>query len=342
MQEHLIGGKATIVEALEALNHLSGATMVLFAVDDSGRLLGSLTDGDVRRALLSGHSLSDPVSSICKTDCLRISSSDDGKSAPEAIAKARALGITLLPVVEGDRIVSLLDLNRQRGVVPVDAVLMAGGAGERLRPLTASVPKPLLPVGGKPIIEHNIDLLRSFGITNIKVAVNYLKEQIINHLADVKGISFIEEPHKMGTIGALSLLHANDNHNNNKKSIIVMNADLLTDINLEEMYLKHEETQAWMTMAVVPYSVAVPFAIVDHEGDRITGLSEKPTFNYDANAGIYLLRREAIAEIPAGEYFDATDLAEKLLALNRRLSLYPIGGRWLDIGSPSDYRRACE
>lgn len=334
MNRHLISGSAPIVEALEAVNRLSGDTMTLFAVDEDSRLLGSLTDGDVRRALLNGKSLSDSVGDICKRDCLTISR---GLFESAKLASARARGITLLPIVEDGIIVSLLDLKKQRGLVPADAVLMAGGAGERLRPLTARTPKPLLPVGGKPIIRHNVDLLHAFGINNIFVTVNYLKEQLVDYFAEDDDITCVEEPKRMGTIGSLSLIEGF-----RAPHVIVMNSDLLTDIDLEAMYLKHIETEAWLTMASVPYTVSVPFAIIDHKGDAVNGLTEKPTYNYYANAGIYMMRREALDYIRKGEYMDATDLIDELLAAGRRVSLFNIEGRWLDIGSPDDYRHACD
>lgn len=341
MRRHLIDAGASVMEAMGALNNLSGETMTLFVVDDADRLLGSLTDGDVRRALLSGHSLSDRVESVCHRDCVCL---DRSNRPARSLAPARKKGIMLLPVVENGRVVSLIDLRQSRGFVPVDAVLMAGGSGERLRPLTANTPKPLLPVGGKPIIDRNIELLRSFGISDITVSVNYLKEQLISHLPD--DIHILEEPRKLGTIGALSLLpfsgHKGDDAACGHANLLVMNADLLTDINLEAMYMKHLDTQAWLTMAVVPYSVSVPFAIIEHRGDNVTGLTEKPTFNHYANAGIYILRREAAAEIPYNEYFDAPDLINKLIREGHRVSYYIIEGRWLDIGSPDDYRHACE
>lgn len=335
MERHLINGSASIVEALEALNRLSGASMVLFVTGEDGRLIGSLTDGDVRRALLGGRRLEDSIADICKRDCLVVyrDRHDTG-----VITKARDMGITLLPMVEYGVVVGLIDLRRQRGLVPADAVLMAGGMGERLRPLTAHCPKPLLPVGGKPIIDHNIELLRQFGIENIYVSVNYLKEQVIEHISRLDAsITCVEEPTRLGTIGALALVKGIQAPN-----VIVMNADLLTDINLEAMYIKHLETEAWLTMAVTPYTVSVPFAIVDHEGERVKGLTEKPTYNYYANAGIYMMRREVVEGMRKGEYLDATDLIERVLATGRRVSLFQISGRWIDIGSPDDYRHACE
>lgn len=321
------------MEALEALNSLSGETMTLFVVDGAGRLLGSLTDGDIRRALLSGKELLTPVGSVCKRGCLRIESADYDVAG---VARAREMGISLLPVVREGVIVGVVDLNRQRGLIPADAVLMAGGAGERLRPLTLDTPKPLLPVNGIPIIDHNIRLLRSFGINRIFVVVNYLKEKLKAHL-EPRGVAVVEEPMRMGTIGGVRLIEGFEYPN-----VLVMNSDLLTDVNLEAMYLKHLETEAVLTMAVVPYSVSVPFAVVEHSGDRVEGLTEKPTYNYYANAGIYLLRRSAVDRIPKNAYTDATDLISMLLKEGERVSLFPVDSRWLDIGSPDDYRRATE
>lgn len=334
MKRHLIESGATIMEALEAINRLSGETMTLFVAGPDSILLGSLTDGDIRRALLAGRTLSDKAEDICRRDCLRI---EEGNPDVAIIAEARRRGISLLPVVDRGRITSVFDLRKQRGLLPVDAVLMAGGAGERLRPLTATVPKPLLPVNGTPIIELNIDLLRRFGISDITVSVNYLKDKIKSRLeATCPDVKFIEEPRKLGTIGSLGLIQTHP-----YPHTLVMNADLLTDINLEAMYLRHIDTEAWLTVAVVPYSVSVPFAIIEHQGDAVKGLTEKPTFNYYANAGIYLLNRAAVDMVAEGEYMDATELIDRIIARGCRVSLYLIEGKWLDIGSPDDYRRAC-
>lgn len=334
IRSHVIPGDASIVSALQALNRLSGETMTLFVVDDEGKLLGSLTDGDVRRALLQGNALTDSVGEICNRECLGVMK---GVNDAAVISEARRKRIILLPVVSDGHIVSLIDLRKRRGMIPADGVLMAGGIGERLRPLTEKTPKPLLPVGRRPIIDHNVELFRSFGIENIFVTVNYLKEQLISHF-DGSGVECIAEPRKLGTIGSLALVDGLK-----ADTVVVMNADLLTDINLEAMYLKHVQTDAWLTMAVIPYTVSVPYAIVEHQGDAVTGFTEKPTYNYYANGGIYMLRREIIdTEIKKGEYMDATDLIEVLLKENRRVSLYNIEGRWIDIGSPDDYRHACE
>lgn len=336
---HLIPGTMRIVEALNALNSLSGDALTLFVTDEEGRLSGSVTDGDIRRALISGHRLEDAIGKIARRDFKRIEiTSDNPLEDPRLVAEARLGGITLMPIVRDGFLVKLIDLRRMRGWVPAAGVLMAGGAGERLRPLTATTPKPLLEVGGKPIIEHNIELLRSFGIEDLYITVNYLKEQIIRRYGDADiAVKCVEEPEKLGTMGSLSLIEGLQARN-----VVVMNSDLLTDINLEEMWLKHVETGADLTVAVTPYTVSVPFAIMRNEGDRVEGIVEKPTFNYYANAGIYILRREVKESLEKGRYLDAPDLIERLIKEGGRVSQYIINGRWIDIGSPDDYRHACE
>lgn len=339
MKRYLISADAGVVEALNALNSLSGDAMTLFVTDAQGRLTGSVTDGDIRRALIAGYSLDGRIGDIAKRDFKRL---EEGKWDARTISAAREAGITLLPMVNEGRLVRLVDLRRMRGWLPAAGVLMAGGRGERLRPLTLDTPKPLLEVGGRPIIEHNIELMQSYGVEDIYITVNYLKERIMEYIGtrdEGQGtrIQCVEEPRSLGTMGSLSLIE-----DITAPNIIVMNADLLTDINLEALWLKHLETEADLTVAVTPYTVSIPFAIMEHEGDRVTGLTEKPTYNYYANAGIYIMRREVKESLPKGRYLDAPDMIENIIQGGARVSQYVVEGRWIDIGSPDDYRHACE
>lgn len=337
---HLIAADASVLECLEALNALPGGSMTLFAVDADGRLCGSLTDGDLRRAMIGGLQLSGMAEAACNRGCIHIGHDDDRYLI---VTRARRMGITLLPVVEEGYVIDIIDLRDMKTALPIDAVLMAGGKGERLRPLTLDTPKPLLPVGGIPIIDYNIRELLRNGAERIFVTVNYLKEKIIDHISATyppgsgQIVECVAEPCRLGTIGSLALVDGLRHD-----SILVMNSDLLTNIDFEKLYLKHLESDADMTMAVIPYSVSIPFAIIEHEDDRLTGLSEKPTYNYYANAGIYMIRRDVIKEISKGSYMDATDLVELLLKKNRKVCHFPIEGTWIDIGSPDDYRHACE
>ncbi|MDE7082055.1 MAG: nucleotidyltransferase family protein [Muribaculaceae bacterium] len=331
---HLIRAGATLREAFQRLNALSGGTMTLFVTDAEGRLVGSLTDGDLRRAIIASATLADSVEGICRRPCMSVAPGDDRY---RRVRQARDKGIQLLPVTDGQGVVvSLLDLRTLRTSLPLDAVLMAGGKGERLRPLTLDCPKPLLPVGGRPIIDYNIEELRANGIRNIFVTVNYLKERLIGHFAGT-GVRCVEEPRRLGTMGSLAYVDGLEEDN-----LVVMNSDLLTSLDFEQMYLQHIESGAMLTMAAIPYTVSVPFAIVRHEGRRITGLTEKPTYNYYANAGVYMMRREVTRLITKGEYLDAPDLVEQLIARGDKVEYFPIDGTWVDIGSPDDYRYADE
>lgn len=336
-ESHILSGSATVREALSRLNALSGRNMTLFVLDQTGRLAGSLTDGDVRRALIRGVNPDDSVMEACRTECMRIR---DDEPRYKRVAEAKRRGIALLPLTDSEGyVVGLLDLQTISSSLPVDAVLMAGGKGERLRPLTLTTPKPLLPVGDRPIIDHNVGNLLRCGIDNIYVTVNYLKEQLIAHFdqEQYRGVvRCVEEPMRLGTMGSLTLCEGLRND-----TVLVMNSDLLTNISFEQMWLQHIGSGAALTMAVVPYTVSVPFAIIESQGRRITGLSEKPTFNYFANAGVYMMRRDIVSAIPRGEYLDAPELVERLIADGALVEYFPVEGTWIDIGSPSDYEAAC-
>lgn len=342
MQKHTILSSQSIGEALEKINSLAGNEMTLFAVDRIGHVAGSVTDGDIRRGLIAGAALTDDVAKVMRRDFLRLRS-DEGSANLHVFRQARALGVKLLPVLDAEsRLSEVIVMSRRRSILPLDGVLMAGGKGMRLRPLTLRCPKPLLPVGDRPIIDHNVAHLRSFGVRKIFVTVNYLHEMIERHFAtddteEHRDVECVRETSPLGTFGSLSLVEGLSHDN-----LIVMNADIFTDIDLEAMYLKHVAEDADLTVAAVPYSVSVPYAILSLENGRVKGLEEKPTYNYFANAGVYILRKRLIDTIRKGERLDATDFMETLLVNGGKISYYPIEGSWTDIGSPDDYRCVCE
>lgn len=337
LRRHTVMTTATVRDALAALNALSGESLTLFALDGEGLLRGTVTDGDIRRALIAGAELSDPVSKVMHTAMLTVAPGDDFCLA---IAEGRRRRIGLLPVVANGRITDLLDLSKVKTALPVDAVLMAGGRGERLRPLTDNTPKPLLPVGGKAIIDYNTDELEACGVKNIFVTVNYLAQQIENHFSRRTGsarITCVREPRRLGTMGSLSLIEGLEADN-----VLLMNSDLLTTIDFEALYRRHAGTGADVTMAGVPYNVSVPFALMTLSDGLVKGLQEKPTFNYFANGGVYIIRREVLERLPKGEYTDAPDFISDLIADGGKVVCHPVEGTWVDIGSPSDYRYANE
>ena len=339
MIDHFISQDITLLEALAKINSLAPEPLVLFVLDDEKRMVGTLTDGDSRRALIAGASVNDKVSKIMHRsfNYMKVEELDDVKE----LKRQKELQMRLVPVLDKENhIVEIVNLEKYKTRLPIDAVLMAGGKGERLRPLTEKTPKPLLPVGDKAIIDHNIDRLISYGVKHINVTVNYLREQIEEHFAEPRGevkIDTVREPKYLGTIGSIRFVK--EFHND---TILVMNSDLFTNINYEDFYLHFKEHDAEMSVAAVPYTISVPYGIFDLDGREIQGLIEKPTYNYYANAGIYLIKRSALDEIPEDTFFNATDLIEKLIAENKKVIRFPLNGTWIDIGNPQEYQKANE
>lgn len=334
--KYIIQQTATIREALVALDGNTHDWQTLFVVDESEKMVGTLTDGDIRRGLIRGLELSDTVEKAMHTSFKYVL---EGQNDAKLYKEFREKQIFFIPVLDGDgRVVGVRNLIKYRTFLPVDAVLMAGGKGERLRPLTEKIPKPLLPVGKKAIIDHNVDRLISYGVKHISVTVNYLKEQIEEHYKETRNevqIQCVREPKYLGTIGSVQFVEKFYND-----SIIVMNSDLFTDIDYEDFYLHFIENDADMSVAAVPYNVSVPYGIFDLDGCNIVGLNEKPVYNYYANAGIYLVKKSALDCIPEDVRFDATDLIEKLIANQKRVIRYPLKGTWIDIGTMSEYQKA--
>lgn len=338
ISKHILSIDASVKDALDAINALSGDVQLIFVINSGGKLVGTLSGGDIRRGLLKGVSLSDSVSETMNRNFTAVPAGEDPYSY---IAEGKKRKLRLIPVIKDGVIADVLDLDLVRAVLPMDAVLMAGGKGERLRPLTLETPKPLLPVGGVPIIDRNIRNLESFGISNIFVTVNYLHEKIEAHFEEYTGrdsalnVKCVLEPRRLGTLGSLSLVKGLKHDN-----LLVMNSDLLTNIDLEKMYAQHAASGAALTVGAIPYTVSVPYAIMQTKGAEVVGLQEKPTFNYFANGGVYILQSRLMDLIPDNEYLDAPDFIETLISQGERVEFFPIDGSWIDIGSPDDYRAA--
>lgn len=335
---YYIRGNNTLVEALTQIEQLSGDAQTLFVVNDAEQMQGVLTEGDIRRALIAGAQVTTLVEEVMNRHFYFFS---QGHIDATAFEEKRKLGALLIPILDGDgRIVEIVNLRKYVSMLPVDAVLMAGGKGERLRPLTEKTPKPLLPVGGKAIIDHNIDRLISYGVKHINVTVNYLGEQLEAHFEEPRGeilVHTVREPKYLGTIGSIRFVKQFYND-----TVLVMNSDLFTNINYEDFYLHFLQHDADMSVAAVPYTISVPYGIFDLKGRDIQGLIEKPTYNYYANAGIYLIKRAVLDEIPEDTFFNATDLIEKLIAENKKVIRFPLNGTWIDIGTPQEYQKANE
>lgn len=336
MDRYIILQTVSIREALVSLNQITSDTQTLLVVDEEQKLLGTLTDGDIRRGLIAGAELTDAVSTIMHKDFKFILESEYDVVL---VRNFRDKKILFIPVLDEEHhIVEVLNMKKMKSALPIDAVLMAGGKGERLRPLTETTPKPLVKVGDKCIIDYNIDSLIDFGVKHLNVTVNYLGEQLEEHFAEPRNgvqVRTFREPKFLGTIGSIKFV---DTFHNDY--ILVMNSDLFTDIDFEDFFLHFREHDAEMSVAAVPYNVSIPLGILDLDGRNIKGLLEKPKYNYYANAGIYLLKKSALAEIPEDTFFNATDLIEKLIAQGKSVIRYPLKGTWIDIGQHADLAKA--
>lgn len=334
--KYTIKSSSTILQALTALNEIGHASQTLFVVDEEKRMVGTLTDGDIRRSLIAGKPLETFVHSVMRTDFQFMMESDWNVRKLKTLRKKDILFIPILDAQQ--HIVGVFNLMKYKNILPIDAVLMAGGKGERLRPLTKHTPKPLLPVGNKAIIDYNIDNLCYYGIKNISVTVNYLKEQLEEHFVTERNgikVQCVREPRFLGTIGSLRFVEKFEND-----TILIMNSDLFTNIDLEDFYLHFYESGADMSAAAIPYSISVPYGIFNIKEENITGLTEKPTYNYYANAGIYLIKREMLDLIPKNTFFNATDLIELLISQKKKVVRFPIHGYWIDIGNKDEYEKA--
>lgn len=337
--KHFLKVGSTIKEALAKLNDL-GNYLTLFVLNDSGVLVGTITDGDIRRSMLRGGGLDEAVERVMNRHFIFLHAEN---ITIEEIQKIKERQLTLIPVLDhAGRILRLVNFAKVKTVLPIDAVIMAGGEGKRLRPMTNLTPKPMLKIGKKPIIEYNIDRLREYGVQNCFITIKYLGEQIQSYFGSGESkemkVEYVQETAEpLGTIGSVSLINsfAHDH-------ILVMNSDLLTNIDLEDYFLEFLKSKADMAVATIPYQVKVPYAVLETEANFLVGLKEKPTYTYYSNAGIYFLKRCVLDMIPRGEHYNATDLMDQIINDGGKIMTYPLYCYWLDIGRPEDFQKAQE
>lgn len=335
-KRHIAQVNTTVRDALKQLDGLA-SDAILFLVDDDYTLLGSLTDGDFRRGFIIGLGFDDELSSFTQPNPKYI---EQGKYNLKEIIALREKFFTVFPVVnEKKQVINVVNFRHQKSYLPVDALIMAGGRGERLRPLTDNTPKPLLKVSDKPIIEHNIDRLNTYGIDDIWISLRYLGNQLKEYFNDgsdkAMRINYIWENEPLGTAGAMALVN-NFIHD----KVLLMNSDLLTNIDFEDFYLFFEEQEADLAVACIPYQVNVPYAVMETENKVVKGFKEKPTFTHYSNAGIYLMKKDVISRIPKNKPYNATDLMESLIEEGQKVVAYPLVGYWLDIGKHDDFKKA--
>jgi dTDP-glucose pyrophosphorylase len=339
VNKHIIFEQEPVRSALAKLDKL-GPDAILFVVSQEKKLIGSLTDGDMRRGFIRNLGFEDSILDFIQKNPISITRKNYTLRQLEEYKKKN---FKIIPILnEEGVIIDILNFRLQHTIIPADAVLMAGGKGKRLMPLTATTPKPLLKVGDKPIIEYNIDRLINYGIKNIKISINYLGEQLETYFGDGvakdASIGYIKEDKPLGTIGSILLVDGFEH-----EDILVMNSDLLTNIDFADFYTTFKEAGADMAVAATTYHVDVPYAVLEVDGKNLaTSLKEKPRYTYYSNAGIYFLKKSLLDMIPRGAFYDITDLMEGVLKTGKKLITYPITGYWLDIGKPEDFKQAQE
>lgn len=335
-RRHLILSKSTINQALIQLNKLS-VDAILFIVDNKDKLIGALTDGDVRRGLINGISIDQPIETIIQTHPRFIRR---GETDITKLIEYREGNFRIVPVLdENDHIVNIINFRRVKSYLPVDAVIMAGGRGQRLSPLTDNTPKPMLKIGDTPIIEHNIKRLSYFGINEFWISVNYLGDQIEEHFGNGDGldikIAYVREDIPLGTIGSVSRIEE-FRHD----YVLVSNADILTNLDYEHFFLEFTSKGADFAVVAIPYQVTVPYAVLETNEGNISSFKEKPTYTYYSNGGIYLMKKDVLRFLPKDTFYNTTDLIESLIAKNKKVIAYSLEGYWLDIGNPEDFEKA--
>jgi dTDP-glucose pyrophosphorylase len=325
----MLGESGTIRDALTVIDQ--GAAEIAFVVDESKRVIGTVTDGDIRRGLLRGLTLDSEVTRVVNRDFVSVDPSV-GRAEVLDLMRARTLG--QVPVVDSSgRLVAMHLLREVIGAVrrPNWAVVMAGGRGERLRPITDHTPKPMVRVAGRPILERIVLHLVGFGIQRIFLAINYLGEQIEDHFGDGKGfgcrIEYLREQQPLGTGGALSLLPERPEH-----SLLVMNGDLVTQFDVGRLLAHHQESGSAITVGVHEYAHRVPFGVVETKDGFIAGMREKPTATWMANAGIYAIEPRLLERVPPGTEYPLPCLVEDCLDRGEAAGCFSIADDWLDVG----------
>lgn len=333
----IISPDASLRDAVAAIDR--GARQVALVVDGDTRLVAVVTDGNIRRGLLRGLTLDAPVADVMNRTPTT-AHIEDGVEAARRLMSDRHLHH--VPIVDAERrLVDLLwidDVTRtERKSTPV--ILMAGGLGMRLRPLTEKVPKPMLPIGGRPILEQIIESFADQGFVRFTLSVNYLGEIIREHFGDGRAlgveIDYIEEPERMGTAGALSLLPERP-----EEPVIVMNGDLLTSVRFDALLRFHQETGATATLCARQFDMQVPYGVIDADGTRLRGIVEKPVHRHFVNAGIYVLSPAVFDGLDRGQSLDMPDLLSGLARSETTVSVFPIREYWLDIGRMEDLELA--
>ena len=336
IDEIKINQNASIKEALEVID--KGAIKVAVVLSDDGLLLGMLNDGDIRRALLKGMSLGNSIAGIINKHPV-VANINDTKERILELANEKKLH--QIPIISNGKLIGIQDIREFLAPKnkPNKVILMVGGLGTRLRPLTNDVPKPMLDVGNKPILHTIVENFAKYGYTDIIMCVNYKSEIIKEYFGNgdkfgVK-IEYVLESQRMGTAGALSLLKERP-----KDDFFVMNGDLLTNVNFEYLHEYHKDSNACASICIRKYEMQVPYGVVNVRANKVTSIEEKPTQSFFVSAGIYMFSPIVLYFIPKGVFYDMPTLFSELLKHDFPIHPFPIREYWLDIGRMDEYRRA--
>ncbi len=342
LERILVSPNCPLREAIQRIDQ-SGLGTVL-VTDDQGHLLATITDGDIRRAILASIDLDAPVKRLVgRSERPAPLTAPAGTLPEELVRLMHDAGVRHLPIVDGHgRVVDLARLGEvEREItIPVTAVVMAGGFGTRLRPLTEGTPKPLLPIGEKPLLRLIMDQLRVAGVRKVHVTTHYKGDQISQYLGNGEAfgleVACVPEDRPLGTAGSLGFIEPTD------EPLLVVNGDILTRLDFRHFVAFHRDHEAAMTVAVRRYEFQVPYGVIEAEDLRVIGISEKPTVAFFVNAGMYLLDRSILALMMRGERCDMPDLIKRAVAKRLRVITFPVHEYWLDVGQLEDYQTACE
>lgn len=343
IEKNLVTPDTSIRNVVEIIDQ-TGVGIVLL-VDNKKRLIGTITDGDVRRALIRNINLDASANELLKFRPVEYSQPIVGSIRIERskiIQLMKTRNLRHLPLLDDEgcvvELALLSELVEPKLSIPLTAVIMAGGYGTRLRPLTENVPKPMLSAGGRPLLEQIVNQLSGNGIKKLYITTHYKPEIITNHFGDGSKfgveIKYLHENEPLGTAGGLGMIKKRNG------PLLIINGDILTQLDYQTLFEFHKEHRADMTVGVRKYEVQVPYGVIDTNGLDITQLIEKPLLKYFVNAGIYLLESSALDYIPEHKRFDMTDLIEHLIKDKRSVISFPIREYWLDIGQHTDYEQA--
>lgn len=338
LSKRIITSQRSIREALILINSLS-EYLTLFVVDKKSKLIGTVTDGDIRRGIIEGLPLDNPIDAVMNAN---FKSFHEGELTISKIKSVKAEKINLLPILDRNRKIEyIINLDLIKSLLPVNAFIMAGGMGKRLLPLTENIPKPLVKIKDKAIIDYNIERLMAFGIKNIYISLNHLGSMIVEHIK-MKGyegvnIDFVWEDRPLGTAGSIGLVD-----NFSSEDILVLNSDLLCTIDYENFFLDYTKHNASVSIATVPYNISIPYAVLNTDNYNVLSLEEKPNYTYYSNAGIYLIRKSVISKIKKNTFLDMTDFIESVILEKKKVISYPLRSYWQDIGSHKDLIKASQ